>query len=101
MSLREAKALACSPQNTWVFNTSRVLSKNTSEHCPVSLFLRLGDVSSDAVEPVSTYAGSGHNLISSGAFLKAASRISSFDPIQVNTGAQVAVELDKSLNFTF
>ena len=33
MSLREVKALACSPQNNWVFNSSRVIPKRVSEVC--------------------------------------------------------------------
>ena len=39
MSLREVKALACSPQHNWVFNSSRVIPNRVSEVVLPSSFL--------------------------------------------------------------
>ena len=39
MSLREVKALACSPQHNWVFNSSKVIPNRVSEVFLPSSFL--------------------------------------------------------------
>ena len=97
VSLRDVKVLACSPQNTWVFNSLRVIPKKIFEHVSGFPLPGMGDVSGDLVEPI-TLVGSDYQLIVLGGFLNEASGFSSLIPIQVDTGARVVVDLDWSHN---
>ena len=70
MSLRDVKVLACSPQNSWVFNSSRIISMKDSAHCSGLPLPGLERAFGELVKPViSIDEVSGAHLMSLGALL--------------------------------